>query len=545
MPSYVRNDAWNEGGTLSNPDLLWYAKGVGKMMSRKLDDPASWWFFAAMHGEYVNTANPWYPSPPSFPGWGYISSPPQVPTQPLPVAATQDRFWNQCQHGSWYFLPWHRGYLMALEAQLRADIVSLGGPANWALPYWNYFGGEQGADAEMPPAFAQQNLPDGSANPLFVTMRYGPDGDGDIYVPTDLWAENHGPDDNWTRGEVTAACQNNTVYTGSNQATPLPGYGGPESGFSHDGGPHGNMESDPHDLVHVYTGGTITNTNYGLMADPGTAALDPIFYLHHCNIDRMWASWNEAGNTNPSSPEWLKGPVRQFVMPMPNSESWVYTPADMTSLAALNYSYQDLSVPAKPTTAPLLMRLKRLGVAVAPDAHAAAVVTSRAPTHASAELLGASAGAIDVQGAGTAVPVTVQLDAVVEKRVTQSLAAASLAAPPDRVYLKLENVRGTLDSTVLCVYVNLPAGADTPDQLRAHHVGDVALFGLRRASARNGAHGGSGLTFVLDITPSLDQQYLAGTLSNSSLDVSLLPARKLPAQSTIEVGRVSVYRQPN
>jgi tyrosinase len=217
----------------------------------------------------------------------------------------------------------------------------------------------------------------------------------------------------------------------------------------------------------------------------------------------------------------------------------------MTNLAALNYSYEELSVPAKPVTAPLLMRLNRLGVTVAPEAHAALAATSHAPTHASAELLGASAGAIDVQGAGTSVPVTVHLDATVEKRVTQSLAAASLSAPPDRVYLKLENVRGTLDSTVLGVYVNLPAGADTADQLRAHHVGDVALFGLRRASARNGAHGGSGLTFVLDITPSLDQQYLAGKLSNSSLEVSLLPDRKLPEKSTIEVGRVSVYRQPN
>jgi hypothetical protein len=34
MASYVRNDAWNEGGTISNPDLFWYAKGVAKMMSR-------------------------------------------------------------------------------------------------------------------------------------------------------------------------------------------------------------------------------------------------------------------------------------------------------------------------------------------------------------------------------------------------------------------------------------------------------------------------------------------------------------------------------
>jgi tyrosinase len=35
------------------------------------------------------------------------------------------------------------------------------------------------------------------------------------------------------------------------------------------------------------------------MSDPGIAALDPIFYLHHCNIDRMWAVWNGGGKANP------------------------------------------------------------------------------------------------------------------------------------------------------------------------------------------------------------------------------------------------------
>ena len=67
MANLMRNNAWNSGGDFSNPDLLWYAKGVGQMMGRALDDPASWWFFAAIHGEYVDPNTPWYPSPPAFP----------------------------------------------------------------------------------------------------------------------------------------------------------------------------------------------------------------------------------------------------------------------------------------------------------------------------------------------------------------------------------------------------------------------------------------------------------------------------------------------
>src|SRR6185295_18468876 len=140
MATYTRNNAWNDGGTFANSDLLWYAKGVGAMQSLGLDNPNSWWFFGAIHGEYVNPNNPWYTTPPAFPDWSFIPAPPQVPTTPLPSQSLQDLYWDQCQHQSWYFTPWHRGYLIALEAQVRAAIVSLGGPSDFAMPYWNYFG---------------------------------------------------------------------------------------------------------------------------------------------------------------------------------------------------------------------------------------------------------------------------------------------------------------------------------------------------------------------------------------------------------------------
>lgn len=43
-----------------------------------------------------------------------------------------------------------------------------------------------------------------------------------------------------------------------------------------------NMESI-HDLVHVYVGGD--------MADISRAAFDPVFWLHHCNVDRLMAMY--------------------------------------------------------------------------------------------------------------------------------------------------------------------------------------------------------------------------------------------------------------
>ncbi|HET9767191.1 MAG TPA: tyrosinase family protein, partial [Thermoanaerobaculia bacterium] len=342
---YTRANAWNNGGTFANPDLLWYAKGVGALQARQLSDPASWWFFAAIHGEYISET--------SFPGWGFLPAPPAVPTTPLPSQNDQDTYWDQCQHQSWYFPPWHRGYLLALEAQIRAEVINLGGPSTWALPYWNYFG--PGTESDIPPAFTEQTLPDGTPNPLFVTARYGPNGDGNIFVPIP---------------PVNQNCLTNDIYTGSDAVTPPPGFGGPQTGFSHFGGTSGNLENQPHNLVHGFVGGNAPDgQTWGLMSDPGLAALDPIFYLHHANIDRLWAAWNAtATNTNPTTSSWLDGPgsigERAFVMPWPGGGSWPFTPQDVDSLSQLNYVYDDLTAPAPAVaSAAAAQRLSRLGAA--------------------------------------------------------------------------------------------------------------------------------------------------------------------------------------
>jgi tyrosinase len=402
-----------------------------------------------------------------------------------------------------------------LEAQVRAAIVSLGGPSSWALPYWNYFG--PGDEYQIPPAFTQQTLPDGSPNPLFVKARYGPKMDGNIYIPIP---------------PVSQACETNTVYTGSNTATKPPGFGGPSTGFSHDGEISGNLESNPHNQVHVDVGGiNNTQTVWGLMSDPGIAALDPIFYLHHSNIDRMWAAWDANGNGNPTDPNWLNGPAaigeREFAMPMPDGSSWVYTPAEVNSLAQLDYTYDDLTITvAAPPAAALTKRLKKLGAAPAAPTAAPSLTMDSADN---AELVGAHDGALQIKSSGARA--TVNLETSVRKNVSDSLSAASEVSPPDRVYLQLENVRGNIDAFKLNVSVNQqPAGT-------------VALFGLRRASVKDGAHGGKGLTFVLDITDVVDNLFLNNALDVDSLDVKIDPNHAVPDEAALTVGRISIYRQ--
>jgi tyrosinase len=520
MATFTRANAWNNGGTFDNPDLLWYAKGVGAMQGRGLDDTSSWWFYGAIHGEYVTPASLQIPG--AFP-WANIPQPPAVPTAPIPSNSGQ--FWDQCQHQSWYFAPWHRGYLLALEAQIRADVINLGGPSTWALPYWDYFG--PGNQFMIPPAFTQQNLPDGSANPLLVAARFGPDNSGNIFVPA---------------GGVTQDCLSNDVYTGDDAKTPPPGFGGPATGFSHSGGTSGNLENNPHNLVHVFVGGTSPDGQTpGLMSDPGLAALDPIFYLHHANIDRMWAVWN-LNNSNPTDPNWLNGPTaaggQPFVMPTPGGGSSVYTPQQMSSLSQQNYTYDSLPQPAPvPAAALFAQRLTRLGAsAAAAKVRAGAKVALGRNT----ELVGANQQPLAIKGTGART--SVKLDAGVRRKVSASLAKASETAPPDRVFLNLENVRGTHDAAALSVYINLPEGAkpgDHPELL----AGSVGLFGLRRASAKDDKHAGQGLNFVLDITKIIDALHLKNALDVDSLDVRIVPHQAIPDQAQITVGRVSIYRK--
>src|ERR1700722_9368634 len=163
----TRKNVWELGGDWADP-ILWYARGVKAMKARALAEPTSWRFYGAMHGWDQGL----------WQQLGYLSA-----SDEMPGDALVQTFWTQCQHGSWYFLPWHRGYLIAFEAVVRDAVVKAGGPADWVLPYWNYFKPNQSA---LPPAFASPDWPDGQGdNPLFVPQRYGPGNDGNVFVPTD------------------------------------------------------------------------------------------------------------------------------------------------------------------------------------------------------------------------------------------------------------------------------------------------------------------------------------------------------------------------
>lgn len=503
--AFTRQNVFELGGDWADP-ILWYARGVKAMKARPLSDPTSWRFFGAMHGFDQDL----------WSSLGFLSESDQPPSD-----GDMKTYWMQCQHGSWYFLPWHRGYLLALEAVVRDAITQLGGPgATWALPYWNYFKPNEGP---LPPAFASPNWPDGSGdNPLFVPQRFGPNGDGNVFIPQD---------------QVNQDALGDARFVGPGRGGSQ-GFGGVSTGFAHGGPNHGGVESQPHDMVHVLVGGG-DDQNPGLMSFPDLAGLDPIFYLHHANIDRMWEVWNQSrpSHTDPTDTRWMTGPAsngeRAFVMPMPGGKSWTYTPADTVSIATLGYGYDDVSAPAAPQIA---ARRQRLGMGMAP---AAAPGGRSAMTDV--ELLGASSGGFSLTGAGA--KASVQLDHAVRNKMSSSLQGmAGGPAEPDRVFLNLENVKGVNDATVFSVYINVPDG-DDPARHPELKAGSIGLFGVSKASAMDGPHAGDGLTFTLEITHVIDTLHLQGALNVNQLHVSLVPMKPVPNSAPVSIGRIGIFRQ--
>ncbi|MGC2222539.1 MAG: tyrosinase family protein [Methylocella sp.] len=64
-------------------------------------------------------------------------------------------------------------------------------------------------------------------------------------------------------------------------------------------GAQGTLERTPHNLVHNNIGGWMPSA---------LSPRDPIFFMHHCNIDRIWAVWNSLGNENSTDSLWTEMP---------------------------------------------------------------------------------------------------------------------------------------------------------------------------------------------------------------------------------------------
>ena len=482
----TRMDIATLGGPWSDT-MLWYARAVGELRTRPFNDRTSWVYMGSLHGIDVQ-------------GWvnqGLV--PPNIPSPP--PDPLQDRF-NQCQHAGWFFLPWHRGYVFAMEALLADWIVSQGGPADWALPYWNYLDDTNPTARDYPQEFLDATLPDGSPNSLSDALR-GPATRlaPQPWIPTDISLTSQTSEDVYTAIPGTL------------------GYGGPISGYSQFGNGYGGNESDPHNLVHVMIGGDTSPDPQGWMYDPNFAALDPIFWVHHCNVDRLWAAWmTDPSHTQEMGDAWKNGPFpMQFTMPDTAGALWIFDPDDTLPGSVLAPTYDNLTD----------------GTGIAPPAPPAGAIamassSSGSTSKSRAGLVGANKDALTVtrSSARTGIQMASQPAA--------GLAAAT-GAPGGRYYLNLEGVRGASPSSVLNVVLTPPG--DDPGAAGPEATKTVALFGLANASAADGPHGGSGLSATVEIT---DIVNALQAVNPAEIEAHIaLPETAGDTEITIE--RISIY----
>ena len=502
---YVRRDIWSlEAQQPWHPIVDAYAQAVDAMRRRDPQEPTSWAYQAEVH----STRGP-----------------------------APDNFRNQCQHGSWFFLPWHRMYLYWFEQIVRELVRTLPGIPDavrdtWALPYWDY--GRRGPATDgryrmLPPSFRRRTTPSGDPNPLFVPQR-----DRVLNAGGRMPELATSPD----------AALRDTDFSVDPQPGGTVGFGGPVTSWHHaPPSPSGSLEVTPHGAVHSLVGGP-----GGFMSAFDTAPLDPIFWLHHANIDRLWVVWlrqTRPERQNPTETAWtgfefdFHDETGAPVDPRPTPLHVLDTVAD------LGYRYQRTTPPPAP----------RIPQGVTS-------VTSQPPPPGLAhppELVGASERPVQLTGRPTRVAMSV---AEPTGPVRHTMAAPDR---PNRVYLNVEGIEGESNpGTVYAVYIDLPDDDDEDTDPETHYVGTINFFGIEAAGDVDRDHSAEpGLRFAFDVTELVEELRDQGIWEPSQVTVTFAPLQPSPPPGgpalaadvtagdeepaepppPVRVGRVSVYYQ--
>lgn len=162
----------------------------------------------------------------------------------VPQDGFTDSIWGTCQHGNLFFLPWHRFYLHYFERTVRKRMKN----PQFALPYWNYFDN-------------------------YVPTRKG------IVLPPLVVGATNTLQDTWrTPGLNEAKVVMDAQSADASQAFAFTDF----TNFSN------TLQGQPHGAMHCAVGSGCVMPDIGLVPIAGA---DPVFYMHHANIDRLWQCW--------------------------------------------------------------------------------------------------------------------------------------------------------------------------------------------------------------------------------------------------------------
>jgi hypothetical protein len=224
-----------------------------------------------------------------------------------PPDAIASAIWATCQHSpvgsELNFFAWHRMYLYYFERVLRwaANDPTL------TLPYWDYTNPAQTA---LPAEFQD------TTSPLYDWRRYPPVNQGQLAL-----------DPNITN--IDGPLTTDTTFLQ----------------FEKD------IESGVHGNVHC---ATVHWCPISLMGLVGVAANDPIFYMHHANIDRMWSCW-QYSHPNEVPGTWAS---QTFTFVDETGTEVTRTVQDFLDTTALGYVYDNSSACTRaPASAAVAMQI--------------------------------------------------------------------------------------------------------------------------------------------------------------------------------------------
>jgi tyrosinase len=448
-----------------------YAMGVRALMALPAQDPRSWtfqWYLHWVKGDTTKEAE----------------IPRIYPDPADPRAALALETWNTCQphatgSNKLMFLPWHRMFVYFYERLLRSVLAD----PDFTLPYWNYSPDSNSPfQRSIPPQFRAR------LDPILSSLYRGSRSSG---INTGK-ALDQGQE---TAMRLTLAqSMSQTTYA---QQGVIPGF-------------NNQLNSHVHGNVHTLVGNSLG------MASIKWAGNDPIFWMHHANIDRIWESWNRAGFANPTTTSWLD---KTFVFVDEYGQRVVARVRDFTNPALLGYSYDSLEMPPPPPAAATVARSGSSSTQPASSSTPVAVAVARKvvlgtrATRVSLVMSNARQGSFD-------------------QRVRY-------LRPGRRLYLVLEDLfaREATD-VVYDVYLNLPSGAGNK-QATAHWVGDLNFFD---AVGHVHDHNAEPRFVSYDITDKAQDLLVKRRLGPIAI-VTIVPAGTPAANARPEIGQVSIVEQ--
>jgi len=239
-----------------------------------------------------------------------------------------------CTHDSVLFPAWHRTYMALFEQQFMSVVNQIaasypaaqkpamqGAASFMRFPYWDWAAQPAPGKPTLPIVVSEKyitvNGPSGSEtiiNPLFrhdfadpsgmyyspfvnwhVTLRY-PNSDANTASSVEANAT--------TAFDNIRASMQDQVYQLFSTCSDYLHFSNDDAGSSSTS--CSNSLEGIHNTIHTTAGGPGSSTvSGGHMTYLATAAFDPIFWLHHCNVDRLFAMWqsqypNAYGGSQPA-----------------------------------------------------------------------------------------------------------------------------------------------------------------------------------------------------------------------------------------------------